>query len=95
MILYRITICNHSYSYRLCDLYDSADDKYKKLLAFEKVPYYKSDFNHPFKDYSDYYECPSEWDARSYGSIRTTTYKEVVTNYVEHRNADSKDLVED
>lgn len=68
----------HSYSYRLCDLYDSVTDEQKQLLALQKAPVYKNEFGHDLGETLNYYFSSSEMDARNYASFRAEYYKEIL-----------------
>ena len=77
----QITSCHevyHSYSYRLCELYDSVTDEQKQLLALQKAPDYKNELGHDLGEIMNYYFSTSEMDARNYASFRTDYYKEIL-----------------
>ena len=72
--------CFHSLQYDLVALYDSVPDEKKKLMIFNTVEKYKTEFSN-YKDgycadFNDYYGQSVEEDARSYENYAPDVYLE-------------------
>ena len=72
--------CFHSLQYDLVALYDSVPDEKKKLMIFNTVEKYKTEFSN-YKDgycadFDDYYDQSVEEDARSYSNYAPDVYLE-------------------
>lgn len=75
------SICHeayHAYQYRLCEAYDDVDDRYKTLLGFYDVPYYKQEFKNYTNggdDLHEYYFQHCESRAREYAHAAVSEYE--------------------
>lgn len=75
----------HAYQHRLCDAWDSIDEEYRELIAFENVSSYKDNFAN-YKDTDDdflaYYLLECEQAARQYAEESVEDYYYKIDYYL-------------
>lgn len=72
--------CFHALQYDLVEFYDSVPDEKKKLMIFNTVEKYKTEFSNYkdgyCEDFDDYYDQSVEEDARSFSNYAPDVYLE-------------------
>ena len=77
--------CFHALQYDLVELYDSVPDEKKKLMIFNTVEKYKTEFTN-YKDgycadFDDYYDQSVEEDARCFSNYAPDAYLEITERH--------------